>query len=301
MMSEYSNVLEVERFALHDGPGIRTTVFLQGCPLHCPWCANPESQGIKPLLMHYPKKCFHCGRCVAACPEKVIRFVDNMPVFLRRDCPDCNVCVETCLQSAIKRVGKRMSVDDVMKIVIRDIDYYKASGGGVTFSGGEAAAHPEMLLSLLEACSEKGLHTAVETCGNVPSANLERILPYVDLFLFDIKHLDEVKLKECTGGDLRLILRNLDLIVKSGRCGVTFRIPCIPGFNLDEDFFINLYDLAKESGIRQVDLLPYHTLGKDKYTQLGMKYLYPEKPLDKKDLLGFKQAGESRGLVVTFG
>lgn len=301
MMNEYAEIIEIERFALRDGPGIRTVVFLRGCPLHCPWCANPESQGRKPLLMYYPKKCRHCGRCAASCPEKVIRFVEGQVVFLRRDCSDCEVCIDVCLNDAVKRVGVRMTVDEIMDTILRDKDYYSDSGGGVTFSGGEAMASPDTLLPLLKSCADDNLHTAVETCGNVPTEHFQGIIPYVNMFLFDIKHLDARRLKERTGGDLGLILRNLRLIAESGDCEIRLRVPCIPDFNLDRDFFRDVFGLAKSLGIKQIDLLPYHTLGKDKYTQLGLGYHCPDKALTKNDLLGFKQAGESEGLTVTFG
>ena len=247
------NLLEIERFATHDGPGIRTVVFLKGCPLHCPWCANPESQ----------------------LPE---------PQQMRRN-------------GELVWVGRPVDIDEIMSVLERDTDYYANSGGGITFSGGECMMHDKVLLLLLQACKQRGWHTAIETSGMAPSKTFEAVLPYVDLFLFDLKHTDAPKLKAVTGADYGLILKNLQTI--SNVQLVTLRIPCIPEFNITPDFFTSAFALAKELGIHHIELLPYHTLGMEKYHQLGREYPYPvTQPLDKKDLVPYQQQGQALGLDI---
>lgn len=236
-------VMSIQRFSIHDGPGIRTTVFLQGCPLHCPWCCNPESQS--------------------------------------------------------RTGGKEMTVGEVMATVERDRDYYRNSGGGVTFSGGEAFLQSEALLALLEAAKAAGLHTAVETCGEAAPEWLQRAEPLTDLFLFDIKHCDSDVQRRMTGANQDLILQNLRLLAGSGK--VIARIPCIPGFNLDEGTLRGIFNLALEHGIREVHLLPYHTLGLDKYGKLGREYTWSREPVHKEDLEPFAAIARSLGLAVRIG
>lgn len=293
-------LLEIERFAIHDGPGIRTVVFLQGCPLHCQWCANPESQAVGNHLLHNDRKCVRCGRCVKACPKGYISFKDGRIAFDRRDCAEnCSVCKDACPQNAINIAGTDMSVNEVMNVVLRDKDYYEHSGGGVTFSGGEAIAQIDILLLLLQACREENVHTAVETCGQVPESYVRRILPYVDLFLFDIKHTDALKLKSATGGNLDTILGNLSCIARNDPKKVIIRVPCIQGFNLSDDFFDSVFSLAQKLGVERVDLLPYHTLGLHKYAQMGIKPPFSEESsLPSESLEVYKQKGEKRGLTI---
>lgn len=236
-------VSSVQRFSLHDGQGIRTTVFLQGCPLRCPWCANPETQ-------------------------------------------DC-------------RGGKEMHVAEIMATVLRDADYYRNSGGGVTFSGGEPLLQPRALTALLRESKEAGLHTAVETCGEVPQDNLLKAEPYTDLFLFDIKHCDPAEFRKVCQGDLDLILENLRALSASGK--VIARIPCIPGFNLDERTLKGIFALALSLGIKEAHLLPYHTYARDKYTQLGRNYDWPGESVRKDALEPFAAMGREAGLTVRIG
>lgn len=291
-------LIEIERFAIHDGPGIRTVVFLQGCPLRCLWCANPESQEVGNHLLHNEKKCVKCGRCARACPHGYISFRDGSIHFDRRDCGDCRLCMEACPQSAIRLAGMDMSVDEIMKVILRDRDYYSHSGGGVTFSGGEAIMQIDSLLPLLEACKKENIHTAVETCGQVSESSVRRILPLVDLFLYDVKHIDGEKFKAFTKGNLDIVMSNLSLIARSNPQKVVIRVPCIPGFNLADEFFSGLFSLANRLGIRRVDLLPYHTLGWHKYEQMGLQPPYREEALKAESLEKYKKQGEDSGLDV---
>ncbi len=292
-----AKVLEIERFALHDGPGIRTVVFLQGCPLHCPWCSNPESQASASQLMHSDLRCVGCGRCAVVCPSGCISFVPGaLPSFDREICSACGVCRDNCPSGAIRIVPQVLDCDSVLATVLRDKDYYLASRGGVTFSGGEALMQPEALSYMLRRCKEEGLHTAVETCGNVPESYLDEVLPYADLFLFDLKHTDAARFHEVTGGHLDLVMRNLAKAAASAK--LRLRIPCIPGFNLEDSFFEEAFRIAVSLGISGVDLLPYHTLGQGKYKELGRGYTMDVQALHAEELNEYVLSGSKLGLDV---
>ena len=296
------SIMEIERFAVHDGPGIRTVVFLQGCPLHCPWCSNPESQKRKPHLLHIKNKCIGCGRCEAICTRGNISIQDHFPVFNRQACVACKACERICPQNAIKFVGESITSSEIMEILLRDRDYYLNSGGGVTFSGGEAFTQFEGLMDLLIQCKNEKLHTSVETCGQVNLDKIKQALPLIDLFLFDIKHTDKDLLQKETGANLDTILTNLRYISSKSANKVTIRVPVIPGFNFNENTLREIFMLAKENRIKCVHLLPYHTLGKDKYEQLGLTYPYPcEQMLAKEELFPFKEMGEKMGLEIRIG
>lgn len=250
-------LIEIERFAIHDGPGIRSVVFLKGCPLHCLWCANPESQSFF--------------------PEQICR--DGRKVW----------------------VGRAVSSDEVMAVLERDADYYAYSGGGVTLSGGEALAHPVIASHLLNCCKDRGWHTAVETSGAVSEVSLRHVMPFADLFLYDIKHTDAEALRQATGANLQLIIRNLECVVANHK-DVILRLPCIPGFNITDTHFRQVYNLALRLNISHIDLLPYHVLGIEKYHQLGRTYPYHEfKGLEPALLEPYKSMGIEMGLDVRIG
>ncbi len=295
------NIFEIERFAIHDGPGIRTTVFFQGCPLRCPWCANPESQTTGTLLMHYASRCVGCGQCVGACPEHRITIAGGKPHFQTHQCVDCHICEDQCLQNAIKIVGRKATVDEIMLTVMRDKDYYDHSGGGVTLSGGEALMQREAAMELLTRCKAEGIHTAVETCGQVGLATIEQVMPMVDLFLFDVKQTDAEVLRSVTHGAWEQIQRNIAYIAQSDPEKIVLRVPCIPGFNMTGNFFESLFAFAQRHGVRRIDLLPYHTLGVDKYAQLGRSYSLHCSPLCKDDLVAYQHQGQGMGLNVRIG
>lgn len=301
-MERTLSIMEIERFAVHDGPGIRTTIFLKGCPLHCPWCSNPESQKKKTQLLHLKNKCIGCGQCIEACAGCNITFKDHYPVFNRTYCIACRSCADACLQDAIRFSGDLLPVSQIMKTVLRDKDYYVNSNGGVTFSGGEAFVQFEGLMELLKCCKKEGLHTAVETCGHVETDKIKKALPLIDLFLFDVKHTGKDLLEKETGADSNLILANLGYIAGENTDKVTIRIPVIPGFNFNEKDICGIYKLAVKNRIKQVHLLPYHTLGKDKYEQLGLRYPYRyDRMLSKDDLIPLQDIGINMGLDVRIG
>ncbi|MBU3113323.1 glycyl-radical enzyme activating protein [Clostridium lacusfryxellense] len=295
-------VMEIERFAIHDGPGIRTLVFLQGCPLHCLWCANPESQAIGEHLMYYKNKCVKCGDCGSVCKNSAITFENDSPKFHRDKCTHCRQCEKSCLQHAIQFSGKTMNANEIMEVVLRDKDYYENSGGGITISGGEPFVQFDIFLELLKKSKAQGLHTAVETCGQTSIDKIKEAEPFLDLFLFDFKHIDEDKFHKYTGGDIKLILQNLKYIASVNAEKIILRIPVIPGFNNDNDTLYKMFEKACEYGIKNVHLLPYHTLGIEKYEQLGRDYKLTHMTSMKKDeLKEYKIMGEKLNLNVQIG
>jgi len=296
------HVMEIERFAIHDGPGIRTAVFLQGCPLLCPWCSNPESQKIRKQLMHFSKKCIGCGKCKEVCDQNAVEIRDGRPVFDRNKCSGCGICADHCLSGALRISGEDMTAEEIMGQLLRDRDYYEKSGGGVTFSGGEPFVQYDNLLELLKLCKQNGIHTAVETTGDVLPERFKAAEKYIDLFLFDMKHTDVKKLADVTGGNVKFIFENLRYLASRCPDKVTLRMPVIPTFNYDDASIDGVFEIARTSGFSGVDLIPYHTLGKDKYERLGRNYSFPvEKMLNKEDLLIYKKRGEKLGLRVSIG
>lgn len=296
------SVLEIERFAVHDGPGIRTVVFLQGCPLHCPWCANPESQSLKSQLRYLKKTCIQCGSCIASCPSGNIVFVEGYPIFRSSNCVSCGICVDACPQNAVRFSSLSFTVSQVLETVLRDKDYYDNSGGGVTFSGGEAFLQFDGLMEMLMLSKSYNIHTAVETCGHVTPDRIRKALPWVDLFLFDIKHADPEILKSVVGADFRIIETNLRFIATNAPHKIIARVPVIPGFNFNDSDMKDIFNLLLNLGVKQVHLLPYHTLGVDKYIQLGLSYPYPyKKMLTMEDLRSTYDMAKSMGLDACLG
>lgn len=286
-------IFDIQRFSLHDGPGIRTTVFFSGCPLCCPWCANPESQRGSKELMYLQSRCVSCGRCAGACPHGAVSFSpETGPVFRRERCRHCRRCAEACTTEALELSGKTMTVGEILSVLRRDRDYYENTGGGITLSGGEPFVQPDGLCALLKAAKEEGFHTAVETTGNVSEEAFRKGIPFVDLFLFDLKHSQPETIRSITGGDLPLILRNLRLAAEIGS-QVCVRVPVIPGFNHDPETIEEILSLASDCGVKTVELLPYHVLGKGKYARLGRDYPMGDTPqLDKAELEGYVTLGE---------
>lgn len=262
------------RFCLHDGPGIRTTVFLKGCPLSCWWCHNPEGQARDPELVYYEARCRRCGACVVVCPHADAAGRDGV-ILPHALCEGCGGCVEACLSSAREILGREMSVEEVLREAERDRVFYEESGGGVTLSGGEPLLQPEFTLALLAACRTRGLHTALETCGLAPESVMLAAAARADLVLYDLKVLDAEKHRRYTGAPNDGILGNLRALAGAGRPPVV-RLPVIPGINDSEEDLAACARFLAQLGLRRLDLLPYHCIGIEKYWRLGRSYRLPE-------------------------
>ncbi len=270
-------IFDIKHFAVHDGDGIRTTVFFKGCPLKCLWCHNPEGLTRPKQLAYYEHKCISCGECATACPAHIIS--ENGHIFDRTKCDGCEqkevcLCEPLCLGGALKHYGRDVTVTDLMPELLADVDFYKNSGGGVTLSGGECLLQADFCAELLKALKDQGINTAVDTCGCVPRASIEKVLPYTDVFLFDVKAIDGDAHKKCTGVDNALILENLCFLDSVG-AKIEIRIPVVPGYNDGE--LPKIYDfLSRLKNITAVKELKYHNLAGSKYEALGMENTLPK-------------------------
>ena len=263
-------IFNIQRFSIHDGPGIRTTVFMKGCPLKCAWCHNPESISSKNNLSFMPDKCIGCGYCFKACPQHAHSMVDDKHVLDRDKCVVCGKCAEECYAGALELVGRDATVEEVIKEVLADEPFYETSGGGMTLSGGEPLMQIEFTEALLKAAREKNLHCCLDTCGYVKFACFERVLPYVDIFLYDIKNtVDEVH-RQNTGVSNEIIIENLRKLHDTG-AKILVRAPLIPGCNSNGEHLEGLAQLVLSlPGLMGVELMPYHRLGTSKLERFGM-------------------------------
>ena len=265
-------VFDIQRFALHDGPGIRTLVFLKGCPLRCVWCSNPESQSHNPQLIFYPDKCIGCGACVQVCPAGAVQVENDTIRYIRENCTNCLECTKNCPSLAREKCGELFTVDRVVREVVKDVKFYKKSGGGITLTGGEPLYQAEFAAALLKACKERHLHTALETTGYGIWRDFSDVLIYTDLVLFDIKHMNPDIHKRLTGVDNKLILNNMKKVARM-KIALTARLPLIPGLN---DSISNLNQTAEFikglETITELHILPYHKLGIYKYGLLAESY-----------------------------
>ncbi len=260
-------IFNIQRYSIHDGPGIRTTVFLKGCPLKCFWCQNPESQNHKPEILFKKDACTGCGRCVEVCPNKANTIVEKLSVISRERCIACGKCAEVCPNEARSIVGKIATVDSIVHEILKDKKFYANSGGGVTLSGGEPTAQPDFAVAILKQCKENGLHTAIETCGYTQWSVMQIIAEYTDFFLYDIKCVDSAKHKKGTGQNNELILDNVKKIARLRP--IKIRVPLIPTFNADVDTIREIAKFVKDDlGQIEIDLLTYNKFGESKYERL---------------------------------
>jgi len=270
-------IFDIKFFAIHDGPGIRTTIFLKGCPLKCIWCHNPEGISPKEEIAYITKKCVGCGVCFKICPNGVYGVSEaGTRIFQRDKCKMCLSCIDSCYPQALMLYGKEVTVAEVMEKVLQDSDFYKTSNGGITLSGGEPLTQAEFSAELLKGCIDKGIHTAVDTCGYVRWESFEAVLPYTKMFLYDFKHIDDEAHIKYTGVSNQLIIENL---VKLGIRGVPIeiRIPVIPGINDNAEYAKRTGELlGRIPAITAVRLLKYHNLAKSKYISLGKPERMPE-------------------------
>lgn len=267
-----ATIFDIERNSFVDGPGIRTTVFFKGCNLKCAWCHNPESQAFAPQMMIYKDKCIGCGKCKEVCPHHFSA------------CDLCGRCTFFCPVDARKVCGKEYTADQVLAEVVKDKCFYDNSGGGVTFSGGECMLQLDFLLEILQKCKENGIHTAVDTAGHVPFESFEKILPYTDLFLYDVKLLDSKKHQQYVGAGNGLILENLRKLL-AAKAKIWVRIPVIPGVNDDAEELENIHNWLNIHGQpEKIELLPYHAMGEHKYAAIGRTACrFPIPSQDKKE------------------
>jgi pyruvate formate lyase activating enzyme len=276
-------IFDIKRYAINDGPGIRTAVFFKGCPLACWWCHNPEGQSAQVQLMYRDNRCKSSMACLAVCPQEAITW-DDGPITDRERCDDCGKCAEVCFGGAREVVGRKVSVNQIMDEIERDIPFYDQSGGGVTFTGGEPLYQIEFLRDALRVCREKQIRTAVDTSGHTAWANLELVLPLTDLFLYDLKLMDANQHSKYTGVSNKLILNNLTRLSKAG-AHIIVRIPFIPGINDGPDNLkMCAAYLAELPTLEGVAFMPYHDIGAAKYQALGMQYTLGEiqAPSDEK-------------------
>ena len=279
-MSEKALIVDIKRLAIHDGDGIRTTVFLKGCPLKCVWCHNPESIDFKPQLAYYENKCIGCGECVTACPVGAHTIEKNGHVFDRTACVACGKCTEACLCDALTLFGREMTVDELIPVLLEDRAFYENSGGGVTLSGGECLMQAAFCRELLCRLKDEGINTAVDTCGNVPREALDAVIPYTDTFLYDVKAIEDAVHRRCTGRSNQRILDNLRYL-DSRRCRIEIRVPYVPGYNDGEVAAITAV-LSELKNVVAVRVLPYHNFAGSKYAALGMENtLPPERPSEE--------------------
>ena len=261
-------VFDIKRYAIHDGPGIRTTVFLKGCLLNCSWCHNPEGKAREQEFMWWKERCIGCRDCQNVCTKGAISFLDDSFVFDNKKCDLCRACADACHSQALKLVGKEMTVTQAMKEIEKDMVFYDESGGGVTLSGGEPLLQPDFSASLLRACKEIGIHTAVDTCGHADSDIVSQISKHVDLFLYDLKLINDEKHAKFTGVSNKLILENLKRLSDNGQ-KIIVRFPLVPGVNDDEKDVLELGGFVSSlKDVKELSILPYHKAGVEKSKRL---------------------------------
>lgn len=296
-------VFEIERFAIEDGVGIRTVVFMKGCPLTCMWCCNPESQHPGPEIAYFKDNCIGCGKCAKVCPTGAISPVpDDGFTIDRSKCDKCGRCADVCVANSKVLIGKQMTVDEVLTEVRKDSVFYHHSGGGVTISGGEPTFQSEFVAELLRRSQEQGWNTAIETCGYTSWKNLEAVARYCDSIFYDLKHMDPVMHQQLTGVTNELILENLEKLAQMGK-SITVRVPLIPDHNDSIDNVKATMDFIKKwPNIQRLEILPYHRLGQSKYERLDIKYhLKGLLPLDPRELTHLVELGEQQGIKVKIG
>lgn len=296
-------VFNIQRYAVHDGPGIRTVVFLKGCPLHCLWCSNPESQHMKPQFDFWEERCIHCDNCVMICPRLAISEDDQGRKHIDHgQCDFCGLCIDQCYADALEQIGKSRTFHEILATVEEDRAFYDESGGGMTLSGGEPLTQARFAYNLLRGAQERGIRTAIETSGYAPWAVWENLLPYLDLILYDIKEIDPKRHVNFTGVHNKLILDNFKRLTRTGK-QIIVRRPVIPGYNDTLESIHALGQFVREfETVNVIDLLPYHRLGQEKYKRQGQEYALGDTPTMKdEEITGLYNVLLSYGLNVKIG
>ena len=282
----FPNIINIQKFSVHDGDGIRTTIFFKGCMLNCWWCHNPESQSFTPELLYNAERCTGCTRCMEVCPQHGIRMVNGQFLADRSKCDACGTCADACLNNAREVCGRTYTIKELIREIEKDQMFYEESGGGVTLSGGESMLQdPEYMEQLCRQLHRKGFNIAVDTCGFAPWSTYERVLPYVHTFLYDVKLIEPERHKKYMGQDNALILENLKKLSVAG-ANINLRIPLITPVNTSDQDIQDIISFLKENDIRIVktNLLPYHNTGNHKYEKLGEEYkgINFERPSDER-------------------
>jgi len=302
-------IFDIQRFSLHDGPGIRTTVFFKGCSLRCFWCHNPEGLKHKIEIQFQVNRCIYCGSCVTNCPEHAHTVSEGEHLYNRTMCVTCGECIDSCYADALRIVGRQVTVREVLSEVLADRAFYETSGGGVTLSGGDPALQPEFASELLRACKDEEIHTAIETAGNVPWRTLSKILPYTDLVMMDIKIIDPEEHRLATGMSNELILQNAMRLADS-EIPIWIRTPIIPTVNDTIQEILSIAEFISEmvavrnknrveSGNIEWELLPFHKLAGDKYRGLGLAYKAGDLPqLSSTELQRLKKVALETGAPI---
>ena len=291
-------ILDTKRFAIHDGPGVRTAFYLKGCPLKCLWCHNPESISNKSQIGLFKDNCINCGNCVNVCPANLHKIVDNQHLFEKEKCNFCGACEEVCSTRALKIYGQQVTVQEALDIALEDIDFYQESNGGVTLSGGEPLYQSKFALYLLEELKKNNIHTALDTCLFVPLQILKKSLPFTDLYLVDFKHFDSQIHQMLTGQPNELIKENLNFL-SDNKVRIEIRIPLIPTCNNSNENLHQTGEFLSKLNIESVKLLPYHSLASAKYFALDMENTLPQvNPPDNKDMEVAKDILASYNLSV---
>lgn len=294
-------ITDIQRYSVHDGPGIRTVVFFKGCPLRCQWCQNPETNDRNRQIIYYSDLCIGCGKCAKACPTNCISLRENGFIRDMANCRTCGKCVEVCPTEARMFIGKEVSSDEVIQRVIRDEQFYKSSGGGVTLSGGEVLTQPPFAAELLSNLKDLGIHTAIETSGYSDKESFLKVIKKTDLILFDVKHTDAALHKKYTGVDNKRILENLYAAAGIGKI-IIIRVPLIPQVNDDRKTLQSIGNLTREINAEEIHVLPFHQMGKSKWKGLQKEYYFQEvAPYSKEKLREIEEFLESLGIPFSIG
>lgn len=295
-LSQTGTIFNIQKFSVHDGPGIRTVVFFKGCPLRCKWCSNPESQLHKIQILWDKKSCVGCHHCVEVCPTQSISIKDDSIIIHHQTCSSCLRCANECPGKALRIEGEIKTVKEVMDLVLQDKVFYEESGGGITLSGGEMLNQPLFAKEILQASKQEGIHTCCETTGYANPETFQELLPYFDMVLFDFKHANPIKHKEGTGVSNELILQNLEYALHQNT-NLLIRIPVIPNFNHTLEDAKEIIAKLKELGIQECQLLPFHQYGENKYSLLNREYEYEnQNALHQEDLTEYQSLFIQNGI-----
>ncbi|MGL1892697.1 MAG: glycyl-radical enzyme activating protein [Spirochaetaceae bacterium] len=294
-------IFNIQRYSLHDGDGLRSTVFLKGCPLHCPWCSNPESQKKEAEIMFDSSKCIGCQDCIRVSKNSEMDYQNKEINFHPHRQGETQHFKDICPSKALQVIGEKKSAEEICNIIKRDLVFYKQSGGGVTLSGGEPLMQAELCREVAQILKKDDIPLAIETCLHIPWENIKALIPYTDEFICDLKHSDPIKFKEHTGGNLKLITNNLKKLDESGT-SIRIRIPIIYGFNHDRKTIGGILDIIQSLKTdHKVEFLPYHSFGAGKYEKLGRSYDLPEHMMPEDELLKYIEDAEYRKIPVKIG